>query len=156
MRFLWVRARTFVHATEDEPRVREVLLWLLGVEASPRAADRISRKRAKGLHGNEIVVLEVVLTRAADVEAAVARLFADAAAREAVLATVDRRLDDDAVLHVRFDKQAAVQRRRALTGGGDALVVTTKAAIPSGESTSAAWTAQLRELGNHHPPPTRL
>lgn len=143
MRFHWLRARAFVHATEDEARVLEALLRLLGLAGDPKGRDRVSRQRAKGHYGNDIVVLEGSLKRDADVEATMRRVLENPGVRAAVRDTLLRRLDEDDVLHIRLDKQTLVQGRHSLTEGSDAVVVTAKAALQKGELAPKAWATFL-------------
>lgn len=146
MRFHWLRARAFVHATEDETRVKEALLWLLGQEEVPGAYGHIQRQRSKGHYGNEILLLEASLKKQPDIEAALGRLFAEASLRETVSETLLRRLDEDRVLHVRLDKQAAVERRLVLGEGSDSVVVTVKAVQTKDEVPARAWSHFLSEV----------
>lgn len=126
MRWLSIRGRVFVHATEDEPRVRDALLWVLGLLGEKDAEHRVDRNRAKGHWGNEILILEAALKKQAEIERCWARVLEDAAVRSAVASNLDRHLDEDGALHLRVDKQAAVGRLVALTGGSDAIVLQAK------------------------------
>lgn len=143
MRFHWLRARALVHATEDEPRVQATLLWLAAQDGDPKAYARIQRQRTKGHYGNEILVLETTLKKR-DAEAALARILGDEGVRQAVADSLLRRLDEENVLHMRLDKQAAVQRRLALGEGSDAVVVTAKAVHAKDETPAKSWAAFLR------------
>jgi RNA-binding protein len=144
MRFHWLRARAFVHATEDEQRVQETLLWLVAQDENPRAYGQVHRQRTKGHYGNEILLLEASLKKAPDVEAALARLLSEPGLRAQVTETLLRRLDEDHVLHLRLDKQAAVGRRVQLSEGSDAVVVTVKTLLTKDEVPARAWAERLR------------
>lgn len=144
MRWHWARWRAFVHATEDEPRVWDALLWLMAQDEDEKGGDRIERKRAKGHWGNDIAVLEGALTKQPAIQAALARVFHDDAVRESVAKGLSRSLDEDGVLHLRLDKQAAVLNRVKQTGGGDAVIVTVKAELWPGESLEAVWQNWLK------------
>lgn len=146
MRLLSARYRVFVHATEDEARVRDALLWAMAQLEAPRAADLVERKRVKGHYGNDILILEAALKRAADLEAALGRLRSSEAFRQALGAQLGRFVDEDGALHVRLDKQAAVERRLEMTLGSDAIVVVAKAKTVQGDPVLRAWS---RLLGTH-------
>lgn len=139
MRLLWARFRTFVHATEDEDRVREALLWTMGQLESPRGRDRVERVRAKGHHGNDIVILEGALKAGPDLESAARHLFAPPEVRGLLRQELGRHVDEAGVLHLRLDKQAAVGRRLMLGHGSNAIVVFLKAEPRHGRSPRSAW-----------------
>jgi RNA binding exosome subunit len=154
MRFHWLRARVFVHATEDEPRVHRALLAAMAQTDVPRAGDRITRSRTKGHYGNEILVLEGTLKRGADIEAALRGLLAHTQLRTLLRETLLRRLDPDGVLHVRLDKQAAVGGVWSTTEGSDAIVVTVKAQVHPGQTLAQLWARFLDQgLSTEDPAP---
>lgn len=139
MRIVSVRYRTFVHATENEDRVREALLWLMGTLGQERAEDRVERRRVKGHHGNEILVLEAGLKSSPQLEGGITALLGAQDVRQTLRDTLGQRLDEEHVLHFRVDKQGAVQRRLRLTAGGDAIIVQVKGLPDPGENPVAAW-----------------
>lgn len=139
MRCHWARWRAFVHATEDEDRVRDAVVWLMAQEEAPKGNDRIERQRAKGHWGNDIVVLQGALTKRDAIDAALHRIFDANRLREAVALDLQKALDEDEVLHVRLDKQAAVGREVKQTAGGDAIVFTVKVERLPGGSALEEW-----------------
>jgi RNA binding exosome subunit len=126
MRWVSLRGRVFVHATEDEPRVREAFLWVLGLLGEKDAEHRVDRNRAKGHWGNEILILEATLKKQAEIERCLGLLLHDPEARRDVSLRLGRHMDEDGVLHLRLDKQAAVRQAVAFTTGSDAIVVQVK------------------------------
>lgn len=143
MRVVSARYRTFVHATEDEDRVRDALLWVMGLLGQDRAADHVERKRLKGHFGNDILHLEAGHRSERLATQALRRLLADKALRAPLRESLAARLDEDRVLHLRLDKQEAVQRRLRLADSGDALVVQFKAVTAPGENPVTAWARLL-------------
>lgn len=143
MRLAWLRARCFVHATEDEDRVRTALLWSIAQADEPKARAKVHRSAAKGHYGQDIVVLEATLKREAEVEEALGRLRADPDVRAQIEDTLLRRLDEDDVLHVRLDKQAAVTGQTRLNEGSDAIVVRVKGLRPRDVTPARAWKQAL-------------
>lgn len=112
---LWIEARVHAHATEDEDRVRSAL-----GAALPAGEDR--REKLEGHMGNPIVRI-------------VRRVETSGPVREAweswrasgILAALGAdggpRLDDEGVLHLRFDKQEAYLGRLVLARETDAIDV---------------------------------
>lgn len=143
MRVASVRARAFVHATEDEARVRDGLLWCLGILGQKGAEHRVHRSRLKGHWGNDILLLEAALKERPAAERTLATLVADAPLRDEALRSLERRLDEDKVLHLRLDKQAAVLRRLQLCESPDAIVVLLKGIAGPGEEPRSGWTQLL-------------
>lgn len=143
MRASWIRSRVFVHATEDEDRVRRALLWSLGQGDDPKAAPRVVRMRTKGHYGNEIVVLEAGLERRPDIESGLGHVFGEPRIKHGVLATLSDRIDDEGVLHLRLDKQAAVQGRLELGPGSDTFSVRIKTPLFPGTRPEDAWRGYL-------------
>lgn len=145
MRLAFARFRTYVHATEDEARVRDALLWVMGILGEPRAESRVDRKRFKGHHGNEILLLEAGLKSPADVAASLDRLLADAGFRHELAEGLAAHLDEEHVLHLRLDKQAAVQRALRTSSSGDAVVALYKGVAEPDENPVTAWARRIRE-----------
>jgi RNA binding exosome subunit len=94
-----VELRAHVHATEDETRVERAMRTL-----SPDGT--IESEAAEGVHGNPIVLKRLRIQTNEAITAFWGRLKA-AGLLEKVLEDLDARVDEDVVLHLRFDKQAA-------------------------------------------------
>jgi RNA binding exosome subunit len=125
---LKLRFRTFVHATEDEQKVAHALLSVMACEQESEGASRLEPSRLKGHHGNPILVLEAVLGKSKDVERAMHRWRTQAKQDVAtIIQEIEARMDEEGNLHFRFDKQAAVEGRIALTRASDAIQVEARA-----------------------------
>jgi len=111
--FHWFELRAFCHATEDEEKVVAALRAVL-----PNA--EAQRETLEGHFGNPLVALTVRTEAAADIKEAWRRIV-DALGRDDVLAGLEARIDDDAVYHLRIDKQSAYQGVIEKAGSGDAI-----------------------------------
>ncbi len=118
MMFLRMDFRTFVHATEDEGRVRAALDFVTG-GADPEATP------AEGHHGNPIVILGSRLEQGGPIDAFWRRM-AEAEQVEPILDQSDQRLDEDLYLHLRLDKQEAFRGRLRVADHDDAIIVRAK------------------------------
>lgn len=112
-----VTFRAFVASTEVEEKVREALSLFVPPES-------LSRTRAVGHHGNEILILNLDLRKKEGLrffdrlrevlpEREMARLRRE----------LDLRVDDECCLHFRLDKQVAYRGVARLTDSGDAITV---------------------------------
>jgi RNA binding exosome subunit len=147
MEFHWVELRTLCNASESEPRVRRAFATAAGtvgaagdgempgddeVEGALEALG-LRRERTRGQFGNDIVVLTCRLKKPRDV-----RAFWERLARggpdvvERIREQLGDRLDEDALLHFRLDKQAAFRGRFSLGLGGDTIAVACKPRVYSG------------------------
>ncbi len=117
------------------------LRFASGVDAETFEAT-VERTRLESHHGGESHVLDVHLTRARDIRAALAVLWTQTAdlANE-----VDARTDDHGVFHFRVSKQDAFASRIVVTRGDDAIQVRLKPEVhpASREAAVAAVTAAL-------------
>lgn len=98
----YIDVRAFCYATEDEERVVRALRTILPEDAG------IEREETTGHHGDRIVI------RSARVEVAdgmrhVLDQLRELADFDAVLAELDRRVDDNCSFYLSLDKQAAYQ-----------------------------------------------
>lgn len=97
--FHWIEARTFCHATEVEERVATALRTIVS-EVVP------SREELAGHFGNPLIVLTGRAEAPRDLKAIWGRVVG-ALGKDAMLRELDARLDEDAVYHLRLDKQRA-------------------------------------------------
>lgn len=116
--FLRVEFRTFVHATEDEAKVRAALDFTTG-------GTRAVTATAEGYHGNPIVILQTELSRDEEIGRFWQRLTVEGQLGQ-VLGQLDQRLDDDLVLHLRLDKQEAFRERLRIVDHDDVITVRAK------------------------------
>lgn len=124
-----VELRTYCHATEDEARVEQAMrtAW---PDRTPQA------EALEGHHGNPLVRMTVRLEKPREIETFWRRLKA-AGAIESLVETLDERVDDDAVLHFRLDKQKACGGTLELAHHDDVIAVRAKvAAHPAKRSTA--------------------
>lgn len=110
--------RVFVHATEDEEKVKGALQSLL-----PPGSGLV-RSRLRGHFGNPILTLDARITEPGKVEemwGAVLRGLPREQLRE-LLERLEERMEG-CTLYLRLDKQLACQGRISLTESGDAIHV---------------------------------
>ena len=115
---LWIRARAYCHATEEEDRVACAL-----DAVCPAGEDR--REVLEGQHGNPIVHLARRLADAKAIRRTWA-LWDRAGILSAIRPDVDARTDADGVLHFRIDKQRAFEGRLELAKEEDSVDVQVK------------------------------
>ena len=118
VRFHWAKLRATCHATEDEAKVAAALRLASGV---PEAA--VEATELESHYGGSVRILEIRLEKSRPVRDLLDRILELPGARESLLATVERRTDDDGVLYLRLDKQAAVQGALRLLDGEDCIQV---------------------------------
>jgi len=114
--------RVFVHATEDEEKVKGALLSLL-----PPGSGLV-KGSLRGHFGNPILTLDARITDPGKVEemwGAVLRGLPREQLRE-LLEGLEERMEG-CTLYLRLDKQLASQGRISLTEGGDAIHVRLRA-----------------------------
>lgn len=148
--FHWLRARATCHATERPGQVQEALATILDV-GSDALGPVLEETVLASHYGGEVRLLEGSLTRARDIRAAVDRLIGFQT--DAVADALEARLDEDLVLYLRFDKQAAAQGKLVPTLGEDAVQVRIKvqAHPATPENALAAWRDHLAQMGDTPP-----
>ncbi|HYY48692.1 MAG TPA: RNA-binding domain-containing protein [Thermoplasmata archaeon] len=114
----WIEARTYCHATEDEARVETALAF-----ACPEG--QTVREPLEGHFGNPLVRLSRRLQDKESVRRVWDR-WAAAGLPKGIQEDVDARVDDDGILHLRIDKQAAFEGRLDLAKDADAIDVRIK------------------------------
>ncbi len=114
----WILARTYSQATEDEARVGEAL-------DSVVSGGEASTDRLEGQAGNPVRVFSRRLERADELRSTWARWAAAGLPRD-LLRDLDGRLDDNAVLHFRLDKQEAARGALVLRGAADVIDIQVK------------------------------
>ncbi len=113
-----IEARTYCHATEEEERVAAALAF-----AVPEGVT--SREELEGHFGNSLVRLVRRVEKRPAIRA-VWSSWAAAGVPSAIARDLEARLDDDGVLHFRFEKQAAFLERLELAHDSDAIDVRLK------------------------------
>jgi len=114
----WIEVRAYVHATEEEGRVSKAI-------ETVAAGPDVAREVFEGHFGNPIVRLSRRLETVDGIRATWER-WRSAGALSEVSKDLPGRIDEDGILHVRFDKQAAYGGRFALGREGDAIDVRIK------------------------------
>ncbi|MCD6493638.1 MAG: exosome subunit [Archaeoglobaceae archaeon] len=110
-----------VYSTEDREKVGEAIATLFPFEFE------ILRSKAKGHYGNPLEFLEVEIKKKREIKEFwenLVNLLKDQ--KEIILNTLEDRLDEQNVLHLRIDKQKAYLGKVELIDGGDAIVVKVK------------------------------
>jgi RNA binding exosome subunit len=109
--------RAFVAATEDEGRVREALGIFVPL-------NRISATPVKGHFGNEILILDALLSKR-DSQAffQILKEQLPSGERARLRREIPERLEGESRFHLRLDKQAAYKGLLRLTESSDALDV---------------------------------
>ncbi|WP_456329020.1 RNA-binding domain-containing protein [Archaeoglobus sp.] len=114
----WIRVSAVVHSTEDREKVGEAISTLFPFEFE------IAVSKAKGHYGNPMEYLEVELTKSSEIKkfwAYFLELLGEQV--DEILKTIDERIDEQNVLHIRIDKQKAYLGEVELTSGGDPIAV---------------------------------
>jgi len=113
-----VELRAYVHATEEEGRVERAVrtVW-------PGAV--VATERFEGHHGNPLLMMTCRIEGREDIET-FWRHLKDAGAVPAILEGIEERVDEDAVLHFRVDKQRAFEGAVELTRHDDVIAVRAK------------------------------
>ncbi len=146
--FSWLELRTHCHATEDEEKVKKALKNLCPA-LEPSVANM------NGYHRNPIQVLTVKTNKKKDIKA-FWLLLGEQGLIPHVLDLLDDGIDDNGVLHLRFDKQKAHQGRFVLARHDDSIVVKIKIIRFSGNKGSHAALAResITELTQSDAPHT--
>jgi RNA-binding protein len=117
MSVIRIELRTFCHATEVEERVMKAMMFVSG-GLEPMVT------HSEGYHGNKILIMELAITRKADIRAFFKSIPMDAL--EELLASVDQRMDEDGQIFFRLDKQKAFEEQMVIFTGDDCIHVRAK------------------------------
>ena len=117
--FHWLRIETFCYATEKEDLVSETFRQIAGT-------DEFQMDISESEHGNQMLILQHMITKQRDMDALFARLGRDLL--QNFLDDLENRIDDDCVFYTRLDKQKAVQGIYAVAHHGDVISITGKVA----------------------------
>ena len=135
-----VELRAHCHATEEEARVGKALRTVC-------PDGTIETEPAEGHHGNPILLMRCRIQKD-DVIGAFWRRVKVAGLLDRILETLDERIDEDAVLHIRFHKQKAFAGAIELAQDADAIAVRAKIAAHPAKKSVAVRIAReyLRRL----------
>lgn len=143
--FIQVELRAFAHATEDLRRVEDALAFAAGFDRVDETdakgfASALTKMPSQGHFRNPIMIMNLLLGRAALVRRFWDRLLAQPAVRRSLASQAADRLDDDLVFWFRLDKQAAARGALRLAEGEDVLLVRAKlATYPKDRETGLAF-----------------
>lgn len=130
--FHWIKIKTVCYATEDDVRLKEMMIPLTG-EAE------IDIDISEGIHGNQITVMDCQLTHNKEYDALFRTLGPGIV--ESILSDIDTKIDDDCILYFRLDKQKAVTGEYAIAHGGDVVSITCKISSHPAKKESAVKVA---------------
>ena len=115
--FHWVRIMMFCYATEDQEKLHDVMAKISGtMDFGAEISD--------GHHGNQMVILSAELKNDRECRELFGRLGKDVISY--LLNDPENRVDEDCVLYLRVDKQAAVLDRYEVAHHGDVISITGK------------------------------
>ena len=117
--FHWLRIETFCYATEKEDLVSETFQQIAGT-------DEFQMDISESEHGNQMLILQHMITKQRDMDALFLRLGKDL--MQGFLDDMENRIDDDCVFYTHLDKQKAVQGIYAVAHHGDVISITGKVA----------------------------
>ena len=117
--FHWLRIETFCYATEKEDLVSDTFRQIAGT-------DEFQIDISESEHGNQMLILQHMITKQRDMDALFARLGKDLI--QNFLDDMENRIDEDCVFYTRLDKQKAVQGEYAVAHHGDVISITGKVA----------------------------
>ncbi|HUR64683.1 MAG TPA: RNA-binding domain-containing protein [Candidatus Thermoplasmatota archaeon] len=144
-RYHWLKLRAVAHPTEELPKVRAAVRFVSGLPEDAFALV-VADLPMETHHGLTSHVLEATVERSRALRDVLERVLAVPGARERLRATLDARTDEDGLLYVRLDKQAAAQGRLELTQGEDCVQLRLKVeAYPAGRAAALAMLARLLE-----------
>ncbi|MFO1533744.1 MAG: RNA-binding domain-containing protein [Thermoplasmatota archaeon] len=143
----WLRLRAVAHPTEDPAKVQQALRFVSGLDEAG-FQDAVRATQLETHHGLPLTVFEAVLDRSRDLRAVLARVFALPGALDRLRATLDARVDDDGILYLRVEKQAASLGELRLGEGEDAIQIRLKVeAYPAGRAAALERLRTMLESG---------
>jgi len=117
-----INVNAVVYSTEDMEKVGEAIATLFPFEFEIEVTD------ATGHYGNPLKFLEVKLTKKREIQQFLKHLFSSLSQDDIqyLLETLEDRVDEEGVLHLRIDKQKAYLGEMEIVERGDAIVVRIK------------------------------
>jgi len=115
--FHWLRIETFVYATEKEDLVTDTFRNIAGT-------DEFRTDVSEGEHGNQMLILQAMMSHKKEQENVFARLGEELA--KEFYEHAEEKIDDDCVFYVRLDKQKAVCGEFSVAHHGDVISITGK------------------------------
>lgn len=129
----YILLRATAHATEDRQRVLQALSLFLPenyTNNSSSGSGNIDSMEIEGHHGNPMVLYSVTLKRKPEIKAFTEKLNEGLSPknRDILLGELHERLDDELMLHLRFDKQEAYLGHVHFSDTTDSIIVKLKVA----------------------------
>jgi RNA-binding protein len=142
-KYHWLKLRCVAHPTEDTAKVLAALRFVSGLD-EPRLAGALKDAAMESHHGLVQHVYEATLDRSRELRDLLDRVLALPEALQRLQATLEARTDEEGVLYLRLDKQAAFLGELRLTDGEDAIQLRLK--LETYPATRAAALAGLDAL----------
>jgi len=125
----FLEARVLTHSTENIEKVMEAFTQLI----TPEVLDEVKpvQQRLEGHYKNSITLIKVRLNKMKQIKTAIQNLFSrlDETQRRTLQSELDKQVDEDGSLYLRFSKQEAFMGRIKL-GRVDPIRVRMKLYIP--------------------------
>jgi RNA binding exosome subunit len=126
----YIYLRTSAQATEDPEKVRSALKLLFPPTGESAEKDTASVHEivTTGYHGNPIILMETELKRNKDCQYVIDRIreHLEPAGISRLAAELEKRVDDDCNLYIRFNKQEAYLGKLMTTTKSDSILVRIK------------------------------
>lgn len=142
-KYHWLRLRSVAHPTEEPERVVAAMRFVAGMDEGQFAAV-LEDAPMETHHGLVQHVYEAALERSREVRGLLDRIFALEGVPGRLQETLEARTDEDGVLYLRLDKQAAYLGELRLTDGEDAIQLRLK--LETYPATRAAAMAGLEGM----------
>ncbi|MFW3145550.1 MAG: RNA-binding domain-containing protein [Thermoplasmatota archaeon] len=141
-RFHELRVTSFVQATESREKVLTSISNLLGEDPSPWMVITT----AEGMHHNPIHILNALIPKERDIDRILGR-WVKLDFWSLALETIEGRMDEEQVYHIRLDKQELCTGEEVLWSSGEAVEARLKVAtFPSSREKAVQI---IRELSDH-------
>ena len=118
--FLNIRLRAIAQATEAEERVEAAMLYVSGLEEVPAS-------RIEGHFGNPLTIFEVELSKTGAMKKFLEQLK-DSGILVQIIEQIEKRMDENCVIHLRLDKQKAYANELVFANSKDIIDINMKAA----------------------------
>lgn len=135
IKFPYLEFRTYSHATEDLPKVKEALSFIIG--RNKKGANEIGERKLLGYFGNPIILLELRLKDKKGILAFWKRILSIPPIKELLLQELEQRVDKENNFYIRFDKQAAFNKEIKIARGDDTIRVRAKIIVYPSSRTRA-------------------
>jgi len=111
----WIQIETFSHATEDTEKVKSLLSKFFSFDIS------FNENKTYGHFGNEIIIINVELSKDKEIKIFVSD-FLKIIDKKYILATLEKRLDEDGILFIRMNKERIYNDDFTIDDNGDILI----------------------------------